>query len=89
MPQKIKPGSVVEIRDAVGNLTEMHASKCVHCEQFTYFPSMKKMHETGIDVCRSCMRLVCKDCAGKPCRPWLKEVERQEARSRMLRDIGF
>lgn len=45
------------------------------------------MHE-HVDFCRSCGKLICNECAGKPCRPWEKEMERQEARYRMLKDMG-
>ena len=86
--RRIKPGGVVEIRDHLGQVTELHSSKCAHCQRYTEFPSLKVMHE-HVDVCRDCMRLVCLECAGKPCRPIEKELERQEARARMLLDMGI
>jgi len=32
-----------------------------------------------IDICRKCMRLVCLGCAGKPCTPFEKIVDKIEA----------
>lgn len=82
-----RPGGVVQIFSAEG-MQELHASTCAHCSRITTFPHRKKMQE-HVDVCRSCFRLICLECADKPCRPWIKEVERQEARARMLRDMGI
>jgi len=42
-----------------------------------------------VDVCRGCMKLICLQCAGKPCRPAEKEVERQEAEYRLAQKIGL
>lgn len=84
--RRIKPGSFVESTGPYGTVEE-HASTCAHCQRITTFPNLKVMHQY-IEVCRSCMRMICLECAGKPCRPWEKEMERQEARGRFLRDIA-
>jgi hypothetical protein len=39
---------------------------------------MREMHN-HVDICRSCMKLVCLHCAGKPCVTWLKQCEIEEA----------
>jgi hypothetical protein len=80
-----KPGGLIEITGPYGVETQ-HASTCAHCQKVSTFASLRAMHE-HVDVCRSCMKLICSDCAGKPCRPWEKEMERQEARGRFLRDV--
>ena len=53
---------------------------------------MRKMHE-HVDVCRNCMKLICLECAGKPCTPWMKIVDMYESKrendQRMLRDMGW
>jgi hypothetical protein len=87
---KIKPGGVSEYFGPYGEITTVHCSTCAHCQRHTEFPSMRVMHEY-VDICRGCMNLVCLECAGKPCRPWEKEVERQEAEYRLQRKIesGF
>lgn len=83
----IRPGAVGEYR-CDGIVVEVYASTCAHCQHITEFPSLKAMTD-HVDVCRSCMRLICLRCVGKPCRPWEREMERQEARGRMLRDMGL
>jgi len=85
-------GGVVEIRDAYGNLTEYHSSTCAHCQKSTEAPSMREL-VMKTDVCRNCMKLVCNECGGKPCRPFMKWVEQQEAlhesRQRLFCDMGL
>jgi hypothetical protein len=36
-----------------------------------------------VEICRGCMKLICLECYGKPCRPFEKELERQEAEARL------
>lgn len=82
---RIKPGGVSEYFDPLGTTT-VHCSTCAHCQRQTEFPSMRKMHE-HVDVCRSCMKLICLGCAGKPCRPYEKECERLEAEARLAAKV--
>ena len=90
---RFKPGSVGEyfdgpIGDAGRKVVEVvHTSTCSHCQQGTEFPSMKRMMEF-VEVCRSCMKLICLECYGKPCRPFELEAERQEAEARLKRRIA-
>ncbi len=84
---RIKPGALGEYFGPKG-IREEHSSTCAHCQKGTEFPSMRKMHE-HVDVCRSCMKLICLECAGKPCRPWEKECERQEAEGRIRAKIDL
>jgi hypothetical protein len=83
---QIKPGGVAIYCDPILGETEVHCSTCAHCQRHTEFPSIRTMHQ-HVDVCRGCMRLICLECAGKPCRPWEKELERQEAEYRLMRKI--
>lgn len=80
MPLRIKPGGVVYICLPDDNF-ELHASTCFHCQKITEFPSMRRMHEY-VDICRKCMKLICLECVGGECKPWLKQVEIDEALSR-------
>lgn len=82
---RIKPGGVAEYFEPLG-VTTVHCSTCAHCQHHTEFPSMRTMHEY-VDVCRSCMKLICLGCAGKPCRPWEKEMERQETEARLAAKV--
>jgi hypothetical protein len=85
---RFRPGGIAEEWDAYGNVTEMHTSTCSHCQHITNVPSLRRLHEVT-DICRQCMKLICLECVGKPCIPFEKEAERQEARGRFLRDIGL
>ncbi len=63
-------------------ISEVHASTCSHCQAQSEYPSQRRMMEF-VDICRGCMRLICLSCAGKPCRPFEQEAERQEALARL------
>ena len=65
-----------------GKLVEVHHSSCAHCQKGTEYPSQKRMMEF-VDICRGCMKLICLECVGKPCRPFEQEAERQEALARL------
>jgi hypothetical protein len=90
MGLKFKPGGINQSFDETGRLTEVYSSTCSHCQRITDFPSMREMHN-HVDICRSCMKLVCVDqfdtngvlvhrgCAGRPCVTWLKQCEIEEA----------
>jgi len=81
-------GGVVEIAGPDG-VVEMAASTCEHCNRITVIPPQAKAEDVGVGLCHGCMRLVCKHCAGQGCRPIEKWCEQQEARGRMLRDMGL
>lgn len=82
-----RPGGVLEIRGPYETL-EYHTSTCAHCGHVTVFVNPKQMQQV-VDFCRGCSKLICLNCAGKPCRPWEQEMERQEARYLMLKDMGL
>lgn len=84
-----KPGGLVEVFGPLG-ITEMHASTCAHCQHITTFEGSARQMHKYVDICRNCMKPVCIDerdphgnivrhgCAGKPCDPWERNMERQE-----------
>lgn len=77
---RIKPGGVGQYFDPGASFAcvEVHTSTCSHCQRIAEFPSMRRMHEF-VDVCRGCMKLICLECAGKPCVTWLKKCDIDEA----------
>lgn len=81
--QRIKPGAILECFEPEG-VTTLHSSTCSHCQRGTEFPSMRVMHKY-VDVCRSCMKLICLGCVGKPCVTWLKQCDIEEALERRRR----
>lgn len=84
----LRPGGMGEYFGPDGTVTTVHSSTCAHCQRMTEFPSMREM-QNHVDVCRGCMKLICLECAGRPCMTWEKQMERQEARGRFLRDAGL
>ncbi len=80
MPRRIKPGAIGQYFNEQGwscTPVEEHSSTCAHCQKGTEFPSMRKMMDY-VDICRNCMRLICLECHGKPCRPFMKLIEQME-----------
>lgn len=65
--------------------TDTHT--CAHCNAIVHTPVNKKIEEVG-DFCRSCMKVICLRCAGKGCIPFLKKLERWEARHIARRSYG-
>ena len=86
--KRIRPGGVVEI-SGPGGVVEMGASTCAHCNRITVIPPNSKPEDVGIALCHGCMKLVCKHCAGRGCRPIEQWCEEEEAKGRMLRDMGL
>lgn len=78
---RFKPGGLSQVFGPL-ECNSMHSSTCSHCQKITDFPSMKVM-QNYVEMCRGCMKLICLDCAGKPCRPWEKECERLENEQRL------
>lgn len=79
-------GQYFEGPNWTGALTEVHSSKCSHCQHMTEYPSRKRMMEF-VDICRGCMSLICLGCVGKPCRPFEQEAERREQVARLRERI--
>ncbi len=81
MSRRIRPGSIGQYFDGPaweGKFVEVHSSTCAHCSRMTEFPSLRVMME-HVDICRSCMKLICLGCVGRGCAPFMKQVEMMEA----------
>ena len=78
--QHFKPGGIVFKCDGWREI-EAHTSTCAHCQRMTEFASLRKMTD-HVDICRSCMRLICLQCAGSPCVTWAKKCDIEEAIAR-------
>jgi hypothetical protein len=81
---QFQPGGINTVSHPDFGVVETYSSTCSHCQKITDFPSRRQMMDY-VDICRVCMKLICLDCYGKPCRPYEQEVERQE-HARRLRD---
>jgi hypothetical protein len=76
----------VIITDVYGE-THTPTFTCSHCNKVVKYKSASAVHEHG-DFCRSCMTMICNDCAGKPCTPFLKKLEAYERRYNARRSYG-
>jgi len=46
---------------------ELHDSTCAHCQHGTEIPNIRHMMDY-VEICRSCMRLICLTCYDRMCR---------------------
>jgi hypothetical protein len=74
---QMNPGGINFYSHPDFGMVEAYSSTCSHCQHITDFPSKKQMMD-HVDFCRSCMKLICLACYGRPCMPYEKEAERQE-----------
>ena len=80
MPRNYKPGGFEQEFGPEG-MVEGHTSTCSHCQHITSFPSLREMM-SHVDICRSCMKLICLHCVGGICMPYEKFCEKIERQSR-------
>ena len=75
----VKPGGINTYFDPVLGEVETHSSTCRHCQHITDFPSRRVMMD-HVDLCRSCMELVCREpeCQQRGCVPYEKQAEMEE-----------
>jgi hypothetical protein len=78
---------VVKVKPGYGNTVYI-------IESLRVDPITKKYHieakEEAGAMCRCCMRAVCLQCDDVgTCTPLMKQIEAQEARSRMLKSVGL
>ncbi len=69
-----------EYFDENGRVTVVETSTCAHCQKITDIPNRRRMMDY-VEVCRACMRLICLECANKPCTPKMREIEMSEERA--------
>lgn len=71
--------------DVSAGVIEADTFTCVHCNSVKHVKARSQGDEY---FCRNCMARICPKCADYPCIPFLKKLERQEARDRALRSYG-
>lgn len=65
---------------------ELDTFTCRHCNTVVAVQPFQDPAEAG-GWCFNCSALICKDCAGKDCRPFERELERIEKIERLERQI--
>lgn len=73
-----------------GILQEYDVATCAHCQfQMMIKPSTDGKIIVRVDPpCWGCKKHICQQCKEKGgCDPWEKQMERQESRARMLKEI--
>jgi len=72
-----------------GKAKEAETLLCAHCQRLMVTrASSPDMAPYYGEQCRKCMKRICPLCIGKSCVPFMKWIEKQESRDRMLRQIG-
>ena len=83
------PGGYLLIATDQGKNIEYDTFICGHCNKIVIVPPRSDMSDLG-GMCRGCMKLICPKCVDKQtCTPFEKQLEKIEARSRMLRSMGL
>jgi len=67
------------IMDRAGKTVERDTFTCAHCNSVVFVQPRADPATMG-GFCRSCMKLICPKCAGKPCAPFQKQIEAAERR---------
>ena len=68
-------------------VAEADTFSCFHCQRVTHVKAGCDPADLG-GLCKVCMRLICKHCLGKRCLPFIKAIEREEARYHARRSYG-
>lgn len=84
----LRPGGYLVGVTRDGRQGEADTFTCRHCQRVTVVRGGERAEDIG-GLCKVCMGLVCRQCAGRACVPFEKSLERAEARGRLLRDIGI
>lgn len=82
-----RAGGYATISEPGKRIQEADTFTCIHCNSVVIVPPKASASDMG-GWCMMCAKPVCKRCAGKGCSPFLKQIEKSEARDRMLRAIG-
>ena len=61
---------------------------CFHCQRITHVKAKADPANIG-GLCKHCMKLICPNCVGKPCVPFLEQLDAMEARYHALRSYGL
>lgn len=64
--------------------TEFDTCQCSHCQRHFHVGPGTRPEDLG-GFCRQCMRAICDRCVGKPCIPFLKQMEEAEQRDYIRR----
>lgn len=79
---------VAEWTHAGGAVVTCSTFTCCHCNNVTIVEPRAAPDDCG-GFCRLCMKATCKACASKECVPFERELERVEARGRLLASMGL
>lgn len=84
----LKPQGYATLTDPDTGVEERDTFTCYHCNCVKHVKP--KMDPTDLGgLCKVCMKLICPDCVGKSCVPFMKKLERMEARYHARRSYGI
>ena len=67
------------ITDPDHGIREADTFTCFHCNSINHVKAKADPSELG-GLCKVCMKLICPRCVGQTCVPFMKRIEREEAR---------
>ncbi len=67
---------------------ERDSFTCFHCQRVTFVEPFCEPAEAG-GLCYVCNHHICKNCVGKECSPFLKQLEEMEAKQRFRDSLRF
>lgn len=72
-----------------GNIIrEVSTFQCHHCSRIIHVPVKADPAAIG-GLCGHCVKLICPNCVGKPCTPWLERIYAFERKLDARRSYGF
>lgn len=75
------------IMDPESGTQERDTFTCNHCQRITHVKARCSPTDAG-GLCYVCNGLICKNCVGKECVPFMKQVEAMEERDYRRRTYG-
>lgn len=83
----LKPQGVATLTSPEG-VKEADTFTCHHCNAITHVKAKADPAELG-GLCKHCMKLICKNCVGKGCTPFLEKLDRFEKRLLARKSMGL
>lgn len=82
-----RAGGYIVTTTAEGKTVERDSISCAHCQRHVIIPPGPPRDDL-FGTCWHCSKFICVPCANlRTCTPWERQLEKIEARDRMLRAI--
>lgn len=72
-----RPQGYATLTDPDVGVTERDTMTCAHCNCIKHVKPQERPEDIG-GLCKVCMGLICANCVGKQCIPFMEKVDRLE-----------